>query len=205
MSDQGGMRKVGVLEALELRERAWCKRVDAGSLAAEYLIKVVDLDSTRKDVLSDISVLYFKNKKWDGVITILERKNQLKAQEYFDLGKAYYFTQNYPKADSAFNILVSKVPELGIAYFWQARVKTNIDPESELGLAQPYYEKFLNLAAQDSAKLKKEFLEAYSYLGYYFYIKDDFTKSLEYWLNVQALDPENTQAKAAIDQLKKKK
>ncbi len=36
MSDQGGMRKVGVLEALELRERAWCKRLDAVSLAAEY-------------------------------------------------------------------------------------------------------------------------------------------------------------------------
>ncbi|NWF88593.1 MAG: tetratricopeptide repeat protein [Ignavibacteriaceae bacterium] len=175
------------------------------SLAAIYLTKVVDMDSTRKDILSDISVLYFKNKKWDGVIATLERKNQLKAQEYFDLGKAYYFTQNYPKADSAFNILVSKVPELGIAYFWQARVKTNFDPESDQGLAQPYYEKFLTLAAQDSAKLKKEFIEAYSYLGYYHYIKEDNAKSLEYWLKVEALDPENAQAKAAIEQMKKKR
>ena len=172
------------------------------SLAALYLTKVVDLDSTRKDVLSDISVLYFKNKKWDGVITTLERKNQLKAQEYFDLGKAYYFTQNYTKADSAFNILTQKVPDLGIAYFWQARVKSNFDPESEQGLAQPFYEKFINLSSNDTSKFKKELIEAYSYLGYYFFIKNDKASSLENWLKVYALDPENAQAKRAIDELK---
>jgi hypothetical protein len=36
VSDQGKMREVGVLEALELRERAWSKRLEALSLAAEY-------------------------------------------------------------------------------------------------------------------------------------------------------------------------
>ena len=172
------------------------------SLAVGYLLKVVDLDSTRKDILSDVSVSYFKNKKWDGVITTLERKNQLKAQEYFDLGKAYYFTQNYPKADSAFNILTQKVPELGIAYFWQARVKSNFDPESEQGLAQPFYEKFINLSSNDSTKFNKELIEAYSYLGYYFYIKDDKASSKENWLKVKALDPENAQAIAALKEFK---
>ena len=79
------------------------------SLAIDYLLKVVELDSTRKDIYSKMSILYFKNKNWNGVILSLEAKNDLTAQEYFDLGKAYYFTQNYQKADSAFNLLSFKI------------------------------------------------------------------------------------------------
>lgn len=172
------------------------------SLAVLYLTKVVDMDSTRKDILSSMSILYFKNRKWDGVITTLERKGTLTAQEYFDLGKAYYFVQNYTKADSVFNILTVKVPDLGIAAFWQARVKTNFDPESDQGLAKPFYEKFLSSTAADTSKNKKECIEAYSYLGYYFYIKDDKVNSKDNWLKVKALDPENPQAIAALKEFK---
>jgi tetratricopeptide (TPR) repeat protein len=170
------------------------------SLAIDYLYKIVELDSLRKDVYGDISILYFKNKKWNGVISALESKGELTAQEYFDLGKAYYFIQDYTKADSAFNLLSAKVPDLAIAYFWRARVQTNFDPESEQGLAKPYYEQFLSVSGEDTTKFKKELIEAYSYLGYYFYLKED-PRSKEYWLKVEAIDPENQQAKAALKEL----
>ena len=81
-------------------------------------------------------------------------------------------------------------------------MKSNFDPESEQGLAQPFYEKFINLSSTDTSKFKKELIEAYSYLGYYFFIKNDKASSLENWLKVYALDPENAQAKRAIDELK---
>lgn len=172
------------------------------SLAVEYLYKVVNQDSTRKDVLGKISVLEFKNKKWDGVITALEKKVALTGQEYFDLGKAYYFIQNYPKADSVFDILTKKIPDLAIAFFWQARVKTNFDPESDSGLAKPYYEQFITLSKEDTTKFKKELIEASSYLGYYFYLKKDNEESKLYWQKVYALDPTNKQAIEALKNIK---
>jgi len=172
------------------------------SLAIVYLYKIVELDSTRKDVLGEISIIYFQDKNWNGVISALEQKGELTAQEYFDLGKAYYFVQDYVKADSAFNMLVMKVPDLAVAHFWQARVKTNFDPESEQGLAKPYYEQFLSVSNEDTTRFKKELIEAYSYLGYYFYLQEDNTTSKGYWLKVEAIDPENPQAEAALKELR---
>ena len=171
------------------------------SLAIEYLTKVTDLDSSRKDIYGKMSVLYFKNKKWDGVISALELKGELTSQEYFDLGKAYYFVQDYVKADYAFNMLAMKVPDLAIAYFWRARVQTNFDLESEQGLAKPYYEQFISVSKEDTTRFKKELIEAYSYLGYYFYLQED-PSSKDYWLKVEAVDPENPQAKAALKELR---
>jgi tetratricopeptide (TPR) repeat protein len=171
------------------------------SLALEYLLKITDLDSTRKDIYGKMSIIYFKNKNWDGVINSLNSKGDITAQEYFDLGKAYYFTQDYTNADSAFSILASRVPDLAVAYFWQARVKTNFDPESDSGLAKPYYEQFLQISNEDTSRFKKELIEAYSYLGYYYYLKEDNTNSKLYWQKVYALDPKNIQAIEALKSL----
>jgi tetratricopeptide (TPR) repeat protein len=258
------------------------------SLAVEYLLKIVATDSTRNDILGKISVLSFKNKNWSGVITALEKKQTLTAQEYFDLAKACIFKddkaisevmqslsskldlneeqlgklriallyyqkdltdakgdnqkiaaalnkveqsvasfiepnqkskwlsdqtnwiqevrsaigQEYAKADSALVMLSTKAPNLAIAYFWRARVNSNFDPESEAGLAKPFYEKFIELAKGEPDKFRKELIESYSYLGYYYYLQKDNVKSKSYWQQVLALDPENNQAIDVLKQLK---
>jgi len=258
------------------------------SLAVEYLLKIVATDSIRNDIWGKISVLSFKDKNWSGVITALERKQTLTAQEYFDLAKAYIFKgdkaisevmqslsskldlneeqlgklriallyyqkdltdakgdnqkivaalnkveqsvasfiesnqkskwlsdqtnwiqevrsiigQEYAKADSALVRLSTKAPNLAIAYFWRARVNSNFDPESEAGLAKPFYEKFIELAKGEPDKFRKELIESYSYLGYYYYLQKDNAKSKSYWQQVLALDPENNQAIDVLKQLK---
>ncbi len=108
----------------------------------------------------------------------------------------------YAKADSALIMLSTKAPNLAIAYFWRARVNSNFDPESEAGLAKPFYEKFIELAKGEPDKFKKELIESYSYLGYYYYLQKDNAKSKENWQEVLRLDPENTQATEVIKQLK---
>lgn len=256
--------------------------------AVKYLTKVNEMDTARKDVLGKISVIYFKNKNWNGVISTLVKKENLTAQEYFDLSKAYIFkgdanitnalqfcsnkvaleieqidkirqsllhyqaklknaesdiqktaqarndlnnsieslmkanqksnwnqiksfwndlidstiSTEYSSADSSLNILLSKAPNLAIAYIWQARVKANFDPETESALAKPFYEKFIELSVNEKEKYKKELVEAYSYLGYYFYLQKDNDKSKENWLKVISLDPENKQATEVLKQLK---
>ena len=94
------------------------------------------------------------------------------------------------------------MPDLAVAYFWKARVNTNFDPESKLGLAKPFYEQFIEKAAADNGKFKKELIESYQYLGYYYYLQEDNAKSITYWQEVLKLDPENKQATEVIKQLK---
>jgi tetratricopeptide (TPR) repeat protein len=171
------------------------------SLAVEYLLKIPKVDSTRQDVYGKVAVICFKKKDWACVISSLTSKRQITAQEYFDLGKAYYFIGDYANADTSFNILTSKVPDLAIVYFWQARVKTNFDPESDSGFAKPYYEQFLQVSGEDTTKFKKELIEAYSYLGYYYYLKNDNANSKLYWQKVLAIDPKNNQAIEAVKSL----
>jgi tetratricopeptide (TPR) repeat protein len=176
-------------------------RTGNDSLAIEYLLKITELDSSRKDIYGKMSILYFKEKNWSGVVSSLQNKGEITAQEYFDLGKAYYFLQDYVHADSAFNILVERVPDLAIGHFWKARVKTNFDPESDSGLAKPDYELFLQLSSEDTLRFKKELIEAYSYLGYYYFLKEDNANSKLYWQKVYALDPKNIQAIEALKNL----
>jgi tetratricopeptide (TPR) repeat protein len=258
------------------------------SLAIKYLYKVVENDSTRNDVWGKMSVLSFKDKNWDGVISALNKKNTLTTQEYFDLSKAYVFKgdgvitdimqslnsklnlndeqsgklrtallyyqrdlrdakgdnqkldaalsklsqsvesflaanqkanwstnkeswlgevrtrikQYYAQADSTLGLLEQKSPNLAIVYLWRARANSDFDPESEAGLAKPFYEQFIQLAEKESDKYKKELIEAYSYLGYYYYLQGDNSKSKSYWQQVLSLDPQNKQANDVVKQLK---
>lgn len=259
------------------------------SLALFYYDKIVSTDKTRKDIFSKISVINFKNKNWAGVVSALESKGTLTAQEYFDLGKAYMFLGDkavsdvteslntaltltddqkwevvrpallyyqadlrnangdqmkkdealnkvvtsveasiakeqkskwntfktnwidevknkigieYAKADTALTMLSQKVPDLAIAYIWKARVNANFDPESKSGLAKPYYEKFIEKAGADKDKFKKELIESYQYLGYYYYLQEDNAQSKIYWQEVLNLDPENKQATDVLKMLK---
>ena len=57
-------------------------------------------------------------------------------------------------------------------------------------------------AAADNGKFKKELIESYQYLGYYYYLQEDNAKSITYWQEVLKLDPENKQATEVIKQLK---
>ncbi len=108
----------------------------------------------------------------------------------------------YAKADSALAHLLEKNPTLPIGHLWRARVNANFDPESQAGLAKPFYEKFIELAIPEKEKYNKELIESYSYLGYYYYLQEDNTKSKGYWQEVLALDPDNVQANEVIKLMK---
>ena len=54
----------------------------------------------------------------------------------------------------------------------------------------------------DSVKFRKELIESYQYLGYYYYLQEDNVKSKSYWQEVLFLDPKNQQAIDVIKMLK---
>jgi hypothetical protein len=120
--------------------------------------------------------------------------------------------KNYTEADIIYANVIEQKPTLPLGYLTRARANSLIDTTSELGLAKPYYEKFIELAAtsSDAAKYKNDLIEAYSYLGYFYYIKkdDETYKSIWKenfkitWGKVLELDPENLQAKEALKNIK---
>jgi len=112
----------------------------------------------------------------------------------------------YMEADSVFGDFSVRYPEHYMGYFWRARVNAVLDPETEAGLAKPYYEKVAEILEKtNAAERKKELIESFQYLGYYYYLKKDNVKSLEQFNKMLALDPENAVAKQAIEGIQNEK
>ncbi|GHT13155.1 hypothetical protein AGMMS4956_08880 [Bacteroidia bacterium] len=89
-------------------------------------------------------------------------------------------------ADSICGGVIEKVPDNVTALLWRARINTALDPETSTGQAKPYYEALLTVVlTKDEAavKYKRELLEIYRYLSYYYYLqyeaKKENTKSKE--------------------------
>ena len=162
-----------------------------------------------------------------------KKKPNLTLADYYNLGKAYYSTANsltpkkdslvtivdpikqqadslkqreyYNQADSLFSKVEVLAPTSYLGSFWRARVNSLIDKDGTLGLAKPYFEKALEILILDPVKYKKEICEVYSYLGFYYYVKNDMATSLDYWKKLLEVDPENRQAIDNIKLLEKKK
>ncbi|MGE5681444.1 MAG: tetratricopeptide repeat protein [Bacillota bacterium] len=179
------------------------------SLAIMNYKKAISMDSTRSDLHGEIATLDMKNKNWADAVQEYRLKEtssgkKLAAMEYFNLGQALYKLGEFAQADSAFDQFVQQAPAIPQGYYWRALSNVQLDPESEKGLAKPYYEKYIQVATSsaDPSKYKGALVEAYSYLGYYYFLQNDYQNSIANWTEVSKLDPENTQAIEALKALK---
>jgi tetratricopeptide (TPR) repeat protein len=125
------------------------------------------------------------------------------AQDCYSIGRAYYQNGSYVEADSSFSRLIAMKPEMTVGYLWEARTKASQDTTSEAGLAKPYFEQFIEKASANPDKNKKDLVDAYRYLGYYHYLKKEYSEATTAYEKLLALMPDDTSAKEAIDVLKK--
>ena len=184
------------------------------SLGIGQLKKAYSLDPTRADLLSEIASAWYKLKQYPQVIAVynekLEGGKDIRITDYFYLGQAYYYNRQFTDADSTFMKLNEISPKFARAWYWRAKVNTQMDTTSELGLAKPFYESFVENLISDSATMLKsqpQLIEAYSYLAYFYILHKDNNKALEYLkkkmeLPLNADDHKNVQQ--AIDQLEGK-
>ena len=177
------------------------------SLGVTKLLTAVETeqDSTKKpDLYSEIGSTYYRSKKYVQAVIYFEKKitssETPSATDYNNLGRAYFYSKDFVKADSAFSRITQLMPDLSLGYSWRARCNAQLDLKNEKWLAKPYYEQFIEkVKPEDIEKNKKDLIEANSYLGYYYFVKKDYTKSKSYWLKVKEYDPSNKQAKAALE------
>ncbi|MCR6640300.1 MAG: tetratricopeptide repeat protein [Sporocytophaga sp.] len=171
------------------------------SLAIINYKKAVEKDSSKIELINEVAGMYFTNKQYGKAAEMFEAriaKIAPTAQDYLNLGKAYYYDKNYTAADSAFARIVEIVPTSPTGYLWRARANYSADTAPDKGKAKPYYEKVIELTKEDVQKNKKEITDSYAYLAYYYSVNKDKTKSNEYWTKVLELDPENKLAKQAL-------
>lgn len=106
------------------------------------------------------------------------------------------------KADSIYDVMIERIPDNYLGYQGKARAHSVLDPESTEGIAKPYYEKLLEvLLAQDDPN-KNALIETYSYLGYFYYLKDDREMGIPLWKKLLELDPTNQNATLVLDSWK---
>ncbi len=182
--------------------------------AATYFNRAYKLDTTKVDILKDLAKTY-ENAKDYGNATIcyqtLASKPEAALSDIFMLGRLYYIAGNdetitdaalkatyLTQADNTFKTVVERMPDNYMGYFWRARTNTALDPELTQGLAKPYYEKALELMLPQKDERKGEIIEAYRYLGYYYYVKNDMAQAKSTFNKILELDPTNETALQVI-------
>jgi Tfp pilus assembly protein PilF len=109
--------------------------------------------------------------------------------DQYRLAAAYASAKQYPRADSVFNIINTAKADYIPAYIARAKVNAALDPEASKGLANPYYQKYIELASADPAKYKAGLVESYDYLGAYYAQKNDKASAKANFEKAIAVDP----------------
>ncbi len=181
--------------------------------------KAREMDSTKTIINKELAELYESMGEYDKAIAhyeifLKEGGDQVKTTDHFALGRYYYSAgtaiketnkeshakkiEYLTKADGFFAYVAEKSPSSYLGNLWRARANSAIDPESEQGIAKPYYEAALVILNENSNKNVKEIIECYRYLGYYYLIKKDNATSKSYWNKILELDPTNETAIQAL-------
>ncbi|EJF10060.1 MULTISPECIES: tetratricopeptide repeat protein [Pontibacter] len=174
--------------------------------AVENLEKAIALEPTKPELYYDLANMYAREKQFDKAVEVYNRKQEklgASNTDYFHLGNAYMMAEQFEKADETYKKITDANPTYAYAHLWRARAQSNLDPETEQGLAKPHYEEFIKLTNGEKEKYKKELIEANTYLGYYYYLKGERDNAIKHWTEVKTLDPTNTQAETALAEINK--
>ena len=172
------------------------------SLALEKLNFAYSQDTLAFDLLSDIAFVLTKMKKFKEASEVYEKKIKLtkaSSRDYYLLGISYYKLNEFSKADTAFTKSNEMSPTFVQGFYWKGMSQSFLDPDSKAGLAKVAFEQVVVLGEPEIAKYTKELIQAYNYLGsYYFIVTKDFVNSKIWWEKLKALDPNDKKAIEAL-------
>ena len=176
------------------------------SLAIIDYKKALELQPEKVELNADIAASYIKMKKFADAIASYKIKmaaGKPNANDYFGIGRAYYYSKDFVNADSAFAQIIASQPDLPLGYFWRAKANVQLDPTNKTWGAKEYYELFISkVKPEDIEKNKKDLIDAYNYLAAHYASKKDCANTKLNLQKVLELDPANAQAKKVIAELK---
>ncbi|MGI4864788.1 MAG: tetratricopeptide repeat protein [Janthinobacterium lividum] len=146
--------------------------------------------SKKPDYEAEKTKIQLLNKDYSGALGALKEKAKTgDLADQYRLAAAYASAKQYPQADSVFNIISTAKPDYVPAYIARAKVNAALDPEASKGLANPYYQKYIELASADPTKYKAGLVESYDYLGAYYAQKNDKASAKASFEKALTVDP----------------
>ncbi|GHT72674.1 hypothetical protein AGMMS50262_02100 [Bacteroidia bacterium] len=121
------------------------------------------------------------------------------------------FNSYVQKGNEAFSEVISRSPESYLGYLWKANMNSLIDVKGQEvkgaameGVAKPYYEEAINIMVKNNedGKRNQDLIDAYRYMASYYLLQDDKISAGEYFKKILGIDPTNSLAIDALNQLK---
>jgi len=192
------------------------------SLAIQTLEKAITQDSAHaEDLYSALTDAYLAKKNYKGVAAMYDRRlsqgdtaiaNYTFSGIYSYLGQANAKnpdTAVLHRADANLAKVVAKQPSYIPGYVYRGYVNVLLDPSTKRGLAQPYFQKIIELSTSDpkfqqqvstDPKYKNYLVKAYEYMLYYNFQKKDMAGAKDIGQKLLAVDPKNEKAEAILKQ-----
>lgn len=182
------------------------------SLAGTYVDKAVSLDSVEANkvtYLKSIASYYETQKKFkeaaDWYNKIISVKKNLSKTDLYNAGYNYFRAGVYQPAIDVFNLYNKTYPDDPFGHYMIGKANWAIDSTMEQGLANPAFEKAIEVGQLDRNKYKNQLIGSYKYfVAYYANIKKDKQMAINYCDSVLAIDPADAEAlnnKTVISQM----
>ncbi|MBI2729449.1 MAG: tetratricopeptide repeat protein [Sphingobacteriales bacterium] len=122
--------------------------------------------------------------------------------DLYNLGRACLDAGLFTSCDSIGKVYAAKYPTHTYGYYLRALANWRIDTTMELGSANPYFEKLIEVGAADSVNNKSQLKLAYRYfVGYYATVKRDYPTAITYCDKILNLFPGDADASSLKQQL----
>jgi len=172
------------------------------SLAGTYVDKAVSLDSVEANkvtYLKTVASYYEGQKKFkeaaDWYNKIIAVKKNLTKTDLYNAGYNYFRSGIYQPSIDVFNLYSQKFPDDPFGYYMIGKANWAIDSTMTQGLANPSFEKAIEVGQVDRNKNKNQLIGSYKYfVAYYANIKKDKAMAINYCDSVLAIDPADAEA-----------
>ncbi|CAN5511721.1 hypothetical protein BH10BAC3_BH10BAC3_26620 [soil metagenome] len=179
--------------------------------ADEMITKALAMDTVVENKLGYMRTLadaysasadYKGQYKWLNNMMAIRRDTT--ARNYYFIIDAATKAGEYGAADTFASQYIASYPDQPQGYFLRNKAAILADADTSLGTALPSIEQYNNFLKADTAKNKNKIITNIGYKVYYYANKaKDYPKAIEALDEILALDPGNTYALSAKDQLKK--
>jgi tetratricopeptide (TPR) repeat protein len=179
------------------------------SLAAIQYEQAILMDSSRWELYDEIGKIEYGLGNYPEAVKAYQHRldslSNPSAMDYYRIGVAYYAQQDsaaYEAAAKMFAMVSESAPTAAVGWLMQAKTLAKLEPdlekhpelESAFGRAQPAFEKYVEIAAADPEKNRKDLVSAYEYLVYYHYVKDKPDAARPLIEDLLTLEPANATA-----------
>ncbi|MEO5889647.1 MAG: hypothetical protein ABIQ31_05305 [Ferruginibacter sp.] len=172
------------------------------SLAGTYVDKAVmldTLDANKVTYIKNIASYYEGQKKFkeaaDWFSKIITIKKEPTKTDLYYAGYNYFRSGDYKPAIDIFYLYSQKFPEDAFSYYMIGKANWAIDSTMEQGLANPSFQKAIDVGTVDKTKYKNQLIGSYKYfVAYFANIKKDKAMAINYCDSVLAIDPADKEA-----------